>query len=63
MDDHFDPKRYGMLLCLKCKGNGRLLVDSDNIQICPKCGGFGFVKKEDEQDEKKDSGTVPNNKG
>ena len=60
MDDNFDPKRYGMLFCLECNGNGKLLTDSDDIQICPKCGGFGFVKKENEPDKKKDSSTILN---
>ncbi len=60
MVDKFDPKKYGMLFCLECDGNGKLLTDSDDIQICPKCGGFGFVKKENEPDKKKDSGTILN---
>ncbi len=50
MDDNFDPKRYGMLFCLECNGNGKLATDSEDIQICPKCGGFGFIKKEKESD-------------
>ena len=53
MDDNFDPKRYGMLFCLECNGNGKLLIDSDVIQICPKCGGFGFVREENVPDKKK----------
>ena len=60
MDDNFDPTRYGMLFCLECNGNGKLLTDSNDIQICPKCGGFGFIKKEDEPDKKKDSSTILN---
>jgi len=60
MDDNFDPKRYGMFFCLECNGNGKLLTDSNDIQICPKCGGFGFIKKEDEPDKKKDSSTILN---
>ncbi len=39
-----------MLFCLKCHGNGKLLNDSEDVEICPKCGGFGFVKKEKKPD-------------
>jgi RecJ-like exonuclease len=46
MDNDFDPEKYGMLFCLECNGNGKLLSDSEDIEICPKCGGFGFIKKE-----------------
>lgn len=60
MNDNFDPKRYGMLFCLKCNGNGKLLSDSEDVQICPKCGGFGFVKKENKPEKKKERRTVPN---
>ncbi len=49
-----------MVFCLECNGNGKLLTDSDDIQICPKCGGFGFVKKENEPEKKKDSSTLLN---
>ncbi len=54
MDDNFDPKRYGMLFCLKCNGSGKLLNDSDHPEICSKCGGFGFIKKKKESDRKKE---------
>jgi len=50
MESNFDPERYGMLFCLECDGNGKLLNDSDDTKICPKCGGFGFIKKEKEPD-------------
>ena len=45
MDNTFDPEKYGMLFCFKCNGNGKLLNDSEDIEVCPKCGGFGFIKK------------------
>jgi hypothetical protein len=60
MDDTFDPQKYGMLFCLKCDGNGKLLNDSEGIEICPKCGGFGFIKKEKDPDKIKDSKPIIN---
>jgi hypothetical protein len=36
MDKIFDPEKYGMLFCLECNGNGKLLNDSEDIEICPK---------------------------
>lgn len=54
MEDHFDPGKYGMLFCIECDGNGKLLGDSEDIEVCPKCGGFGFIKKEKETDQKTD---------
>jgi len=60
MESNFDPERYGMLFCLECDGNGKLLNlnDSDDTEICPKCGGFGFIKKEKESDKKKNSKVI-----
>jgi DnaJ-class molecular chaperone len=49
-----------MLFCLECGGNGKLLNDSDDIEICPKCGGFGFIRKEKDLDKKKDSRPIIN---
>jgi DnaJ-class molecular chaperone len=40
----FDPARYGMVVCSDCKGDGYVL--RSNRQCCPKCGGFGLIKKE-----------------
>jgi hypothetical protein len=50
MNNHFDPEKYGMLLCMECDGNGKLLSDSEDVAVCPKCGGFGFIKKEEDPD-------------
>jgi phage FluMu protein Com len=55
MDRTFDPEKYGMLFCFECNGNGKLLTDSGGIEVCPRCGGFGFIKKEEEPDQKRDS--------
>jgi len=53
MDDNFDPEKYGMLFCLECNGNGKLLNDSEDIEICAICGGFGFIIKEKDPDKKR----------
>jgi uncharacterized OB-fold protein len=44
----FDPARYGMVVCLDCKGDG--YIQSSKRQCCPKCGGFRFIKRELEED-------------
>jgi PHP family Zn ribbon phosphoesterase len=45
-----DPKKYGMVSCYECNGNGKLLNDPENMEVCPRCGGFGFIKKEEDPD-------------
>jgi DnaJ-class molecular chaperone len=35
-----------MLPCIECDGNGKLLNESEEVEVCPSCGGFGFIKKE-----------------
>ena len=42
----FNPEKYGMVVCPDCKSNG--YVWNAERQSCPKCGGFGFIKKEKE---------------
>jgi uncharacterized OB-fold protein len=42
----FHPEKYGMVVCPDCKSNG--YVQNPKRQCCPKCGGFGFIKKEEE---------------
>jgi uncharacterized OB-fold protein len=42
----FNPEKYGMLVCPVCKSDG--YVGYPKRQCCPKCGGFGFIKKEKE---------------
>jgi len=46
----FQPEKYGMIICSNCDGNG--YIQNPERQPCPKCGGFGFVKKETEKDAK-----------
>jgi uncharacterized OB-fold protein len=44
----FNPGRYGMVICQYCRSAG--YIHYPRRQCCPKCGGFGFIKKEAEQD-------------
>lgn len=44
----FDPEKYGMIICPCCSSKG--YIQNPKRQCCPKCGGFGFVKKEAEED-------------
>ncbi len=44
----FNPENYGMILCSCCNGVG--YIQNPERQCCPKCGGFGFVKMEAQQD-------------
>jgi len=44
----FDPKRYGMTICPCCNSQG--YIQAPKRQCCPECGGFGFVKREPEED-------------
>jgi len=44
----FQPEKYGMIICSNCNGDG--YIQNPERQPCPKCGGFGFVKKETEKD-------------
>lgn len=41
---NFVPEKYGMVLCLTCKGNG--YIQKSKRQCCPECGGFGWTIKE-----------------
>jgi RecJ-like exonuclease len=50
MDESFNPEKYGMLSCFECDGNGKLLNEFEDIEVCPRCGGFGFIKKEEDPD-------------
>jgi len=49
-----------MLFCFECDGNGKLLNDSEDTEICQKCGGFGFIRKEKEPERKKHSKPIIN---
>ena len=47
-DRHFDPDKYGMIYCPVCKGSGKLFNGVEERVVCKICGGFGFIKKEEE---------------
>jgi DnaJ-class molecular chaperone len=36
-----------MVICISCNTQG--YIQKSKRQLCPKCGGFGFIKKESEQ--------------
>ena len=40
----FSPEKYGMVICPCCNSHG--YIQNPERQCCPKCGGFGFIKKE-----------------
>ncbi len=40
----FNPEKYGMAICPCCNSHG--YIQNPERQCCPKCGGFGFIKKE-----------------
>jgi uncharacterized OB-fold protein len=39
----FNPEKYGMVFCPCCNSHG--YVQNPERQCCPKCGGFGSVKR------------------
>jgi DnaJ-class molecular chaperone len=39
-----NPEKYGMLACPDCHDTG--FVQNPKRQCCPKCRGFGWIKKE-----------------
>jgi uncharacterized OB-fold protein len=41
-----NPEKFGMVVCPSCNSHG--YIHNPKRQCCPKCGGFGFVKKEAE---------------
>jgi len=45
---HFDPDKYGLIYCPVCKGSGKLFNGVEERVVCKICGGFGFIKKEEE---------------
>jgi Zn ribbon nucleic-acid-binding protein len=44
----FNPDRYGMIYCPACKGSGKLFNGAEGGVVCKICGGFGYIKKEAE---------------
>jgi DnaJ-class molecular chaperone len=41
------PEKYGMVTCPSCNSHG--YIQNPKRHPCPKCGGFGFIKKETDQ--------------
>lgn len=46
MDKIFNPEKTGMTLCPECDGRGSFLKRLGQKEVCKKCGGFGYLKKE-----------------
>ena len=44
----FEPKEHGMAICPCCNSHG--YIQNPERKCCAKCGGFGFVKVEPEDD-------------
>ena len=44
----FNPENYDMVICPCCNGKG--YTQTPKRQCCPKCRGFGLVRKETEKD-------------
>ena len=42
----FSPTKYGMVICKFCNSEG--YIHYPKRQVCPKCGGFGFIREEKE---------------
>ena len=49
LNKHFDPEKYKMDFCPSCKGTGRSLDGDEGVKVCGQCGGFGWIKKEEEE--------------
>ena len=47
---HFNPEKYKMSCCPYCKGAGKVSNRDEGAKVCGRCGGFGWVKKEEEHE-------------
>jgi DnaJ-class molecular chaperone len=47
-DEMFNPENYGMVFCPNCNGSGKSLEEAKGVDICMVCGGFGLIKKGEE---------------
>jgi len=54
MDKIFDLGEHQMTMCQVCDGYG-LIRSPDDVKVCPNCGGFGFIKKEEKRFDRKDN--------
>jgi DnaJ-class molecular chaperone len=41
----FNPEKYKMAYCPYCKGTGKSSNEDEGVKVCAQCGGFGWVKK------------------
>jgi len=44
----FNPEDYDMVICPCCNSHG--YIQNPQRECCPKCGGFGFIKRELQED-------------
>ncbi len=47
-DKSFNPENYGMVFCPHCNGSGKSLDEAKGVDVCKVCGGFGLIKKGEE---------------
>jgi len=45
-DIMLDPEKHGYRQCPHCNGYGSSLKDSDGVDTCTRCGGWGLIKEE-----------------
>jgi len=45
---HFNPEKYKMTCCPYCRGTGKSSDEDAEVKVCSQCGGFGWVKKQEE---------------
>jgi rRNA maturation endonuclease Nob1 len=43
----FALEKYGMIFCPICAGSGKSVYDAKEGRVCKVCGGFGLIKKEE----------------
>jgi hypothetical protein len=44
----FNPEKYKMIFYPYCRGTGKSSNKDGGVKVCSQCGGFGWVKKENE---------------
>jgi DnaJ-class molecular chaperone len=44
----FNPGKYKMTCCPHCRGRGKSPNKDEGVKVCSQCGGFGWVRKENE---------------
>ncbi len=42
----FNPEKYGMSFCPTCYGAGKTSDNEAEESVCSVCGGFGWVRRE-----------------